>query len=105
VEKDAAGAAELGDLLDREEHAGFVVRPHGRDERGVVGNGVLELTQREAAVAIDREISDAAVVALEGAAVIEDGRMLDGAGDDVAFAGIRLERGVERCCCSRSSSS
>ena len=40
-------ARNLGDLFDRENHAGLVVRPHHGNERGIRANGIGDGAQTQ----------------------------------------------------------
>ena len=64
VVEDAATVAELGDLVDGEQDAGFVVGPHEGDEGSVLCDGVLQVSHGEQAVTVHGEVGDAIAVVL-----------------------------------------
>lgn len=85
VEKDAPCAAELGDLGNGEEHAGFVIRPHERDASGVRRDGIFRVGERKQAVAIDGQIGDTEAHLFPATTKAKHRRVLDGARDNAPF--------------------
>ena len=75
----------FGDRLDG---ADLVVGVHDADERGVVGDGVLEVLEVDEALAVDGEVGDAEAFLLEALGLVEDGVVLDGGRDDVLAAAL-----------------
>ena len=55
VKKNAFAATKRGDFLEWKNHAGFVVRPHHRDDRGVRPDGAFHLFQIEMTLFVDRD--------------------------------------------------
>ena len=78
-------------VADRPGDAGFVVGHHEGDEEGVGTEGADVVGGGDAALAVDGQAGDFAAAAFEFAADFEDGRVLDGAGHDVAAG--RVGRG------------
>ena len=95
VEQRAFAVADGGEFLDGKNHAGLVVRPHRGDDRGVGADGLLEDVEVDRAVGLDGEKGDFVAALLQIRAELHVRGVLDGGGDDVAFAGLRDERAVE----------
>ncbi len=90
VVEDAATVAELGDLVDGEQDAGFVVGPHEGDEGGVLGDGVLQVSHGEEAVPIHGEVGyTISVVLFQKLAVCEHRGVLYLGSDDMPFHRVR----------------
>ena len=88
VEEDASGSAEVEDVGDGLECAGFVVGPLDADERGVVGDGGLDGVGGDDAegVGFDEGGGGAVEFGFDGGGAVADGFVLDGGGDEASFA-------------------
>ena len=74
--EDAAHADDVGDLLDRLDHARLVVRPHHADKNGLVGQRGFDVGGADEAVFVHWQVGDAAALPFEGAAGVERGLVL-----------------------------
>ena len=77
-------ARDLGDRLDR---ADLVVGVHDADEDGAIVERVAERVEVDEAFAVDGQVGDAEALLLERGALVQDGVVLDGGGDDVIAVG------------------
>jgi hypothetical protein len=84
-----------GDFLDRENHAGLVIGPHDRNDRGIIPDRVLEFLQIQRAIRRHRQARDAEAHHFEPFRLIHDRGMLDLRRDDVLLAR-GLQRGPDR---------
>ncbi len=92
----AARAADFGDLFDGEEDACLVVGPHQGYHGRLARDGRFEVGQFQQAVAVNGQVGYAVALLFQGHAIIQHRGMLDAGGDDVALAGVGLERGGNR---------
>jgi hypothetical protein len=90
VNERARSVRESGELFDRLQHTGLVVRVHDRDERRVPVDGFTGGVHACATISVDADASDAAFVLLEPRARARSRRMLDDRRDDVALPLERL---------------
>jgi hypothetical protein len=96
-EQGAAGAGDLGDLLDGLNGSDLVVDEHGRDDAGAVGDALHGEVEIDEAVGCHREDFDLGAEAAEPFGGVEHGGVLGGEGDDAAaFGGQAGERALER---------
>ena len=96
VKEESFGAAKSGDLSERKNNAGLVVRPHHRNDRGVGPDGSFQFAKIEMTLLINRDDRRLAATPNERPAVIQNRVVLDGGGDDVTPLGRHLEGGMER---------
>ncbi len=92
MEGHATRAAAGGDLGDGKEHAGLVVRPHKRHERGVFGEGGVERGEIQQPILAHRQASDSHALSFEKRGMIKHRRMLHRGCDDVPFARLLRSR-------------
>ena len=97
VEDRADGLRLLGESLDREDHARFVVGPHHRDERDARRKGRPKALTVETAAGQDRDdVSLDPAFGLELPDERQHGRMLDGGDDDFVAVRVRGQGGAYR---------
>jgi len=96
VEQHPTRPANLCNPLHRKQHARFIVRPHQRNDGGVVRERGFKIGQLEQAVAIHRQIGDAVILLFQRHTIIQHGRMFDSRSDDMAFLRTGLERRMNR---------
>ena len=92
----ATRAANPGNLLHREQHAGLVVRPHQRHDGGFIRDRVFQVRQLQQPVPVHRQIRHPEAVLLQRHAIVQHRRMFHRRRDDVPLAGIGLERRMNR---------
>ena len=86
----------FGDLFQRKDDPGFVVRPHHGNNRGVRPDGALQFSEIEAPLLIDLDDGDGAAAPNDRFAVVQNRVVLHGGGHDVPPIGRHLECGMER---------
>ncbi|CAM5292492.1 hypothetical protein SVIOM74S_05938 [Streptomyces violarus] len=86
VQGDAELGGRVGEFADRQNRPDLVVRPHDGGEGhvvGVAGDRLAQGVRVDAAVGVDRQVLDGgALVFAEPVHGVEDGVVLDGAGED-----------------------
>lgn len=87
----ASGMGQFGDLPDRKHRAGFVIGPHDRYHGDIGRQRGAQGIHVKAALFVDADLVDD--IATTGQVITqgENGRMLDGGGDDFAFVGLGIE--------------
>ena len=88
-----------GDLLHREHDAGLVVGPHQADHGGILAQMVIKIIEIKPALSVHRDEGHPIAVMAEILVKILDGGMLDAAGDEMPFSGIRPYGGPKWQCC------
>ena len=94
VEGDLRCPAHRADLLDGLDGADLVVGEHDGHEAGVGPDGRLHLVRGDDAVLVDGQVGDLIALLLEALERVEHGVVLEGGGDDVAFALGRAQAGA-----------
>ena len=85
-------ARDFRDLRDRKQHAGFIVRPHQRDECGACSQCLPERIEVQPPLGVDRQVGDVHALRLQVTQQHQRRGMFDLAGDDVAPVRARGER-------------
>ena len=97
MEKGFLFLRERRDFLHWKKHTGLVVCPEQRNNGRVRANRSLQLRHVEMAVGIDRQPSDLITAPGEVFAKLDRRAVLDRAGDDVAFVGIKRQCRLDGC--------
>ena len=83
VEENALFLGDLADLLDRLDHADFVVGVHDGDQNRLGGDGAAQIVEIDAAVLRHGQVGDFVAVLLQALAGVEHGFVLGHLRDDV----------------------
>ena len=91
MKQDFALTAQFRNFLNRKQHARFVVCPHQRHDRCLVGDCVLQVGHVQQSVTIHRQASDATTLFFQRLAMIQNRGMFDSrSGRYAVFAGFDL---------------
>ena len=89
-------AADRGDFLERKDHAGFVIRPHHRDDRGIRPDRAFDVAGLEMTFLVDLHDRDVAAVFGGRLAIIQDRVVLDRSRHHMPPVRRHVERGMQR---------
>ena len=94
MEQDAVSARDLRDFFHRKDDAGFIVGPHGGDDRSVWCDGALQFLQVEVPLGIDANRGHQAASFRKRVAMAPRRTVLDRGRDDMLSGRIQLQGGI-----------